>query len=446
MAPQQPPQHPLDVPPAMVNGVLFQTAKVFRDSLKQGPSTVSYNNNQMKSIISGLQVRMHSALDELEVEILRAKATIERDLTEARDQRTEREKAAAAEKRRLAGESEPKESPAQITNGETKPQNDETANEDVVMTNGEDKPADKEGTVGDISKKESPKPAVSAPAAPEASQTSTTKTKPDQAPEKPSQETPSGLLNAMNTSQPPQQPPSATPATASSMNLDIDQMFTDAQNDNAATTNAISDPNADFTFDLDDFTNDPNITDLTSTGDAAFSNQQDNAGPSSNNLPDDLDLDLFGDSTGNVDLSGGGAGGDGTGEGDANEEMLPGLRSYANAPEEGDDFLNNTNDSQTLPNIATGQSQSQAQQPGQQDDNNDGGLFDPNDNSIPAELLPDATSSFDDLFDASGGAFDLEGDGGLSAGGVGGGNGGGGGNGDGTLGMGNEFDDWMNFS
>ncbi|KAI9678688.1 MAG: hypothetical protein M1817_005745 [Caeruleum heppii] len=124
MAPQDPPEHPLDVLPAMINLVLLQTTKVFGDPALHDPKNVVDTNARMTEIIPGALNRYHSALDALEVEIvcgarsaemplisevmanmglmilcaqLHAKAVIDRDLTTARARRVEKQRKALKE-------------------------------------------------------------------------------------------------------------------------------------------------------------------------------------------------------------------------------------------------------------------------------------------------------------------------------------------------------------
>ncbi|KAI9841390.1 MAG: hypothetical protein M1837_000723 [Sclerophora amabilis] len=423
MAPQPPPQHPLDVLPAMVNGVLLQTAKVFRDPARRDPKNLGYTNTQMRSIIPGFQARFHSALDELEVEILRAKATIERDLREAKARRAEGERQAIAERHRLDKESGARISPKAAANDEGKPNGQDLAAEDVIMTDGlpdtTEKPTGEKPPRNESTQPADPvetKVATPPQVAQELSNNSKAETNASPEKQDASANITTGYSDGAATTN--EAAPAAEPQAADGSTLDIDSMFADTGN------------NAAFSFDLDSFPTDQTLDDPNLDAGDAFADSA-NAVDTREGDPVD-DLNLFGDSGG---AGGGGASGD-------NEEMLPGLRSYANAPEEDDAMELLGIPTAPATTVDSGGNIGAATSSVTHNTNNninnsvdnakpkqEQGIFDPS--NVPTDLLPD-TSTFDELFDASGGGFDLEGDGGT-------------GTGDGTLGTGNEFDDWMNF-
>ncbi|KAI9810281.1 MAG: hypothetical protein M1827_006331 [Pycnora praestabilis] len=154
MSQQQPPEHPLEVLPAMVNLVLLQTAKVFRDPAKHSSKNIIHTNAQMKTVVPGAVDRFHAALDEIEVEILRAKATMERDLALVRARRAEREREAAAERSRIAAEASAKEPSYMRYADESKDEKftaseERTEDVDMVMM---DEPQDSDKTEDEIRK------------------------------------------------------------------------------------------------------------------------------------------------------------------------------------------------------------------------------------------------------------------------------------------------------
>ncbi|KAL6721696.1 hypothetical protein ACLMJK_000800 [Lecanora helva] len=89
----QSPQHPLEVLPAMLNLVLLQTAKILRDPECRNPKQASLTKRRITEIVTVANQRYHDALDEIEIEILRAKAVMERDLRLYRRQRAEEDRA-----------------------------------------------------------------------------------------------------------------------------------------------------------------------------------------------------------------------------------------------------------------------------------------------------------------------------------------------------------------
>ncbi|SLM39249.1 hypothetical protein LPUS_09758 [Lasallia pustulata] len=96
MSDLQPPEQPLDVLPDMVNLVLIQTGEVFRSRSLHDPNALGNTREMLKKIIPKANERFHEALDEIELEILQAKAIMERDLATIRARHAERERAAGA--------------------------------------------------------------------------------------------------------------------------------------------------------------------------------------------------------------------------------------------------------------------------------------------------------------------------------------------------------------
>ncbi|MCJ1354724.1 MAG: hypothetical protein MMC33_004713 [Icmadophila ericetorum] len=82
--------------PALVNTVLIQIGKAFRDSAKENGKPSAYAKGKNHQIIPQANREFHSALDEIESSILRSKAVFERDIAILRAKRAEREKAAGA--------------------------------------------------------------------------------------------------------------------------------------------------------------------------------------------------------------------------------------------------------------------------------------------------------------------------------------------------------------
>ncbi|KAI9683935.1 MAG: hypothetical protein M1829_004270 [Trizodia sp. TS-e1964] len=79
-----PPQKPLEVLIAMVHLVLAQTGQVFQEKSLTNIKNLAPINMRMKEVITTASSRYQSALDEVEIEILRAKAVFQQNLTELR--------------------------------------------------------------------------------------------------------------------------------------------------------------------------------------------------------------------------------------------------------------------------------------------------------------------------------------------------------------------------
>ncbi|KAI9740197.1 MAG: hypothetical protein M1834_004775 [Cirrosporium novae-zelandiae] len=130
---------PLDILPAMLNDMLIQTGKLFRDpSLHSSKTPV---NGQVQRAMEHTNDRYHEALDTLELEITRAKAIMERDLKAILSRRSREEQEFAAEKARILGQQVNAESPSNLSKDDTeKPKATNGINgglekaEDVQMT------------------------------------------------------------------------------------------------------------------------------------------------------------------------------------------------------------------------------------------------------------------------------------------------------------------------
>ncbi|KAF2816931.1 uncharacterized protein BDZ99DRAFT_564752 [Mytilinidion resinicola] len=99
--PAPPAALPLEQLNAMVNAVLIQTGKIFKDPKLASSAKSAYN---LKRIIPATIDRFQNSLDELEDEIHRAQTVFRRDLAIIRADRIQREQAEAAERQRVAAE------------------------------------------------------------------------------------------------------------------------------------------------------------------------------------------------------------------------------------------------------------------------------------------------------------------------------------------------------
>ncbi|KAL9127885.1 MAG: hypothetical protein Q9217_003321 [Psora testacea] len=68
----------------MLNLVLVQTGKIFRDPDLHNPQNAGLTRRRISEFVPPANDRFHDALDEIEIEILQAKAIIERDLSRIR--------------------------------------------------------------------------------------------------------------------------------------------------------------------------------------------------------------------------------------------------------------------------------------------------------------------------------------------------------------------------
>ncbi|KAI9743849.1 MAG: hypothetical protein M1818_002583 [Claussenomyces sp. TS43310] len=79
-------QQPLDVLQSMINGVLIETGKALRSANKKGYETIGHTNIRLQAFIPSAIDNFHMALDELEYDIVRAKAALTRDLRQLKEQ------------------------------------------------------------------------------------------------------------------------------------------------------------------------------------------------------------------------------------------------------------------------------------------------------------------------------------------------------------------------
>ncbi|KAI9890095.1 MAG: hypothetical protein M1814_004494 [Vezdaea aestivalis] len=91
--PADPPSSPLVVLHAMVNAVLIQTGRVFREIPDRDPQNLQHINKSMNEIIPGSTARFQAALDVIEMEIVQAKAAFERELAQSRAKKEAERKA-----------------------------------------------------------------------------------------------------------------------------------------------------------------------------------------------------------------------------------------------------------------------------------------------------------------------------------------------------------------
>ncbi|KAK7418891.1 hypothetical protein QQZ08_011100 [Neonectria magnoliae] len=87
----QMPQNPLDVLQLMVNDVLVQTGKALRSSRKDGQGNVAQAHGSLQSKLPDTIRAFHSALDDLEHDIIRAKSVLLRDLTQIQEQKQQQQ-------------------------------------------------------------------------------------------------------------------------------------------------------------------------------------------------------------------------------------------------------------------------------------------------------------------------------------------------------------------
>ncbi|MCJ1461953.1 hypothetical protein MMC07_000553 [Pseudocyphellaria aurata] len=100
MADRRPPEHPLAVLPAMLNLVLVRTGKFFQNAASHDPKHLVHTTESITKAVTEANRKFHDALDEVEIEIIRAKSVMERDLAVLRSKRAERERAAGLLKAR----------------------------------------------------------------------------------------------------------------------------------------------------------------------------------------------------------------------------------------------------------------------------------------------------------------------------------------------------------
>ncbi|KAH0536520.1 hypothetical protein FGG08_006616 [Glutinoglossum americanum] len=353
MSEQQPGEHsPVDTLSSMVNLVLVQAGKVFRDPTRRSLGNLVHTRSQVGVMVPAALESFHAALDELEIEILQAKEVFTRDLAVSRARLAQREReaadAAAAEMDRIAAEEASARAVENLEAENLDISMEKTGETDMAMT---DQFTDfqrdrfggstaKEGTGVDAG---------------ETNERSIGQSKPPKPPplnlseatgsdiEHPGAE-PNNLLTAVDTTVHSGSALNETPSTAG-YKMDFESMFPNG------------DPGADdMNFDLNSFGGD---------GEQDFLGNRSIEGDGGN------PTDTSGSQTvmaGSVDVS----------------ALLPGLETYANAEEDASMFGNPTADSATLPEttaVTTASAfQASASLSGE-----------------PTDLLP-AESSFDDMF------------------------------------------------
>ncbi|KAI9827734.1 MAG: hypothetical protein M1832_004223 [Thelocarpon impressellum] len=378
MAQAQSTQHSLDVLWPMVTAVLFQTGKVFQDPARHSSRNLIHINAQMRLLIPAALARFHGALDVIEIEIVRgrrericeikarrggasadvgvsqlqAKATMARDLAACRARRAEKQREAAeAERHRNAeagsaerGEGEA-ENAAEVDAGQVSAA--ATVDKaDVAMADTSDAP--KADAVESTDAAEKPE------RQPEASMSPPTREHGSSAPPQldlsgtsaDASKAPAGAKAAGAA------PVDETPATAGLDKMDFESMFPDSAGD-AAT--------ADLNFDLD----------FSADGSADAAGLAEGLG------------DAF-DGVGATEATGN----------DTMDALLPGLESYANAADDLDLLQMPATTTTSTADAVAAPAPASAGQP-----------TDPDAASIPPDLLPPESTSFDDLFFNSG---DLE--------------------------------------
>ncbi|KAH8686694.1 hypothetical protein BGZ61DRAFT_43999 [Ilyonectria robusta] len=87
----QKPQDPLDVLQLMVNDVLVQTGKALRASRKDGQGNVAQVHGSLQSKLPDTIRTFHSALDDLEHDIIRAKSVLLRDITQIQERKQQQQ-------------------------------------------------------------------------------------------------------------------------------------------------------------------------------------------------------------------------------------------------------------------------------------------------------------------------------------------------------------------
>ncbi|KAI9716246.1 MAG: hypothetical protein M1812_005471 [Candelaria pacifica] len=379
MAQQPQPLHPLETLSAMVNLILVQTGKIFKDPTKCNSKNLVHTNAQMKQVIPSALNRFHEALDDIEIEILIAKATMERDLAAVRAKRVAREQEAAAERRRIAAETSTKE--PEILANEGRGKEDKVVDEGKTDTDSlmADEPLNAEAE-GDneepvvledpsLSKAEESLPSGQNPEPnPSPKHDMSSESNP-----KATEETHGGDAALTNTAEAVDgvlvseaAPGDETPATAGLKDMNFESMFADLDGGG-------SEMNYDLDFSV------PGGGDENVLGDDPFMNTIDGNDPSL--IPGNSSEDI--------------------------NSLLPGLENYANNPSDDFGMLDNPNTSGQAENL---------------DLNEQSSLQIPSTTTATEEVLP-SESNFDDLFNSGDLVMDDEND---EAG-------------DGTLGGGSEF-------
>ncbi|TAQ90627.1 hypothetical protein B7494_g1038 [Chlorociboria aeruginascens] len=84
---QDHPVPPLDILQSMINAILIETGKALRATDKEGGRTKANANTRLRTTIPSTIDNFHQALDDIESDIVRAKAVLGRDLEELRAKR-----------------------------------------------------------------------------------------------------------------------------------------------------------------------------------------------------------------------------------------------------------------------------------------------------------------------------------------------------------------------
>ncbi|KFY86817.1 hypothetical protein V500_07386 [Pseudogymnoascus sp. VKM F-4518 (FW-2643)] len=82
-------QQHLDTLQNLINTILIETGKALRSANMKGAKTISHDNDRLQMYMPKAITSFHGALDELESDIVRAKAVIARDLREVRKREEE---------------------------------------------------------------------------------------------------------------------------------------------------------------------------------------------------------------------------------------------------------------------------------------------------------------------------------------------------------------------
>ncbi|KAL8705432.1 MAG: hypothetical protein Q9201_001456 [Fulgogasparrea decipioides] len=327
----EPPKHPVDALEPTLALVLKETGKFFRASQSSDSRQIGIAKAAIAQTIPAANQRFHETLDEIEIEIIRAKSVFERDLSSIRAKRAERERAAVGilkargpigvTKERApngdSGEETKTADPSATDQG--KPPAEDTANDDIKDIQMTDGPA----SIPD----HEPPSENSNP-----SNNDTVETEPfsipHELPQSPSQpkglaisldqEAPSTLVPtapAPETTNPPStQPSQEAPISANPTDADFDSIFNDTD-----LPSATDDMDFDLAFSTEDATNNTDLLDESAFQNISIPNGDDqNANPTNANHEEDITT------------------------------LLPGLENYVNGGMGNDDFASGV----SIPDIA----------------------------------------------------------------------------------------------
>ncbi|KAI4170619.1 MAG: hypothetical protein LQ343_004851 [Gyalolechia ehrenbergii] len=338
MADAEATRHPTDSMEAVLALVLKETGKFFRASQSGDSRQISAAKAAISQTIPAANNNFHEALDDIEIEIIKAKSVFERDLSSIRAKRAARERAAAGIPHAKAPNGIMKEDTPNVTPNQ---------NEVVADQTNQDQPEQKaHGANGistaDMSMTDEPILTNGHNSSPKNTEiTDTTKTEslsiPSELPEDP--EKPKGL--AISPAQPPTPPTTVPPNLKTANDADLPSNDRTSQPPSSAGL-----PDAEF----ESMFNDTNLPDSTNdlNFDLNFSTED------ANGSSDLLDASAFQ----NIALPNGDAMGD-TSNPTANEDLttlLPGLENYVNGshdfaitslPDMNADFLNSNGNGDT---------------------------------------------------------------------------------------------------